>query len=189
MRLAEARRIAEDLAAVVAPHCYEVCIAGSIRREKLDVKDLELVVIPRWAEEAGTDLFGTPEPVNTLHRWALAQKEVRWIKPGVPDVIDWTPKADGKYWRGILANGLKLDLFLATQANWGAILLIRTGSADFSQAVVTQAKRIGKNCVDGHFTLNGERVETPTEQAVFDLLSLEYVRPPLRIGPESLRRA
>lgn len=186
--LAVAREAAEWLVENIRPSCHRVEIAGSIRRGKPEVKDVEIVCVPRWIERPGTDLFGTPEPVNVLHDWAKTTNLVRWIKPGVSEIIDWEPKADGKYWRGILwqHGDLKLDLFIAKPENFGAIYLIRTGSADFSQACVTHALRIGKRCVDGHFTVGGEPVPTPTEESVFELLNLRYVEPARRTGPEAL---
>lgn len=186
--LIDAREAAEWLVGNIRPSCHRVEIAGSIRRGRPEVKDVEIVCVPRWIERPGVDLFGTPEMVNVLHDWAKATNLVRWIKPGVSEVIDWEPKADGKYWRGILwqHGDLKLDLFIARPENFGAIYLIRTGSAEFSEAVVTHAKRIGKRCQEGSFTVDGEPVATPEEADVFRLLNLRYVEPAHRWGPPAL---
>ena len=80
-----------------------------------------------------------------------------------------------------------MDIFLASERNFGAIELIRTGSAEFSEAVVTHAKRIGRPMKDGFFHIAGVEIETSTEQSVFDLLSLEFVRPEKRTGKYDLR--
>lgn len=48
--LASAERIATNLLRGMAPACERIEIAGSIRRNRALVKDIELVVIPRWAE-------------------------------------------------------------------------------------------------------------------------------------------
>lgn len=187
MDLQSAKREAERLVEAMSPYCQRVEIAGSIRRGRLEVKDIEICAIPTWAERPGADLFGTPEASNILHEWAMkCGSAVRWIKPGVDEIIDWQPKPEGKYWRGLLPCGVKLDLFLARPENWGAIFLIRTGSAPFSEAVVTHAKRIGKRCVNSQFTVDGEPVPTPEEADVFALLNLRYVEPYARTGPEAL---
>lgn len=98
--------------------------------------------------------------------------------------MSWPIQADGKYWRAYLAGveprGLKMDVFLCTPQNWGAILLIRTGSAQFSQALVTHARNVGRSCHEGHFTKNCRAVDTPEERDVFDMLGLEYVEPAAR---------
>lgn len=109
---------------------------------------------------------------------------MQWIKPGVPDVVPWRPKPDGKYWRGLLPSGAKLDLFLTTPEGWGIILLIRTGSAEFSQAVVTHAKRIGRPVENGRLTIGGVPVQTREESDVFETLGLRYVEPRNRNGWE-----
>jgi DNA polymerase/3'-5' exonuclease PolX len=53
--LARAVSIAETTQAALAPHCERIAIAGSVRRRKAFVGDLELVCIPR---QLATGLFG-----------------------------------------------------------------------------------------------------------------------------------
>jgi DNA polymerase/3'-5' exonuclease PolX len=91
-------------------------------------------------------------------------------------------KPDGKYWRGLVDEQIKLDLFIAGADNFGIIYVIRTGSAEFTTALVTHAKRIGVPSVDGYLTRNGERLATPEERDVFNVLNLEYVEPEMRRG-------
>jgi DNA polymerase/3'-5' exonuclease PolX len=190
MRIQEARGAAERLVEAMRPFCERIEIAGSIRRGRMEVKDVEIVCVPTWEEVPGDDLFGTPRQVNQLFGWAQKTNLARWIKPGVGEIIDWQPKEDGKYWRGLAyePDGLKVDIFLAKPDNFGAIYLIRTGHATFSEAVVTHAKRIGKRCVEGYFTIDGEPVPTPEETDVFQLLNLPWVEPYARTGPDALAR-
>lgn len=191
----EAREIAETLTEAMRPFCERIEIAGSLRRGKPQVKDIEIVAIPKWQaiEMPPENLFASfYEPEfqlrNLLFEWAATQGDIRWIKPGKPEIESGRINQEGKYWRGYLpAREVKLDLFLCKANNWGAIYLIRTGSAEFSQAVVTHAKRIGKPCRDGSFTRDGEPVYTPEERDVFDLLNLEYVEPPARVDGSVLR--
>lgn len=189
MNLAQARRIANELVENVRPYCVRAEIAGSIRRGKPEVKDIELVVIPKWENHTNALLlFAQPEPINLLHEWAISTGVVRWIKPGTPDIVTWSVKPDGKYWRGLLPQEIKLDLFLTTPESWGIIFLIRTGSAEFSEAVVTHAKRIGKRCLGGYLqTAEGDVIETPEEESVFKALGLEYVSPDERVSSANLR--
>lgn len=191
----QAREIAETLVEAMRPFCERIQIAGSLRRGKPNCKDIEIVAIPKWeaVEMPPENLFASfykPEFQlrNLLFEWAATQGDIRWIKPGKTEIESGRINPDGKYWRGWLpAREVKLDLFLCKPDNWGAIYLIRTGSAEFSQAVVTQAKRIGKPCRDGFFTRDGEPVATPEEIAVFDLLNLEYAEPANRIDGSVLR--
>ncbi len=197
MRLRAAQGIAGRLAGLMRPFCARVEIAGSIRRSSAEVKDVELVAVPRWTERPGSmpSLFGgEPERVNLLHEWAVNQAAaagVRWIKTGTPDVVDWEPKAEGKYWRALVEERVKLDLFLASAENYGLILLIRTGSAEFSQAVMTYAKhRTPYRVEGGHLRgRDGEALRTLEERDVFGALRLDYVLPRERTGQHMVRRA
>jgi DNA polymerase/3'-5' exonuclease PolX len=189
MKLKDAQLIAKDLLEKASPLCERIEIAGSIRRKKPDVKDIEIVAIPKWTESRDpSDLFGERKPrINQLWLNLSFRIDVVWIKPGTSEIVPWDVKPDGKYWRGLLPEGIKLDLFIASQENFGAIYLIRTGSAEFSAAVMAHAKRLNRRCVDGYFTRDGERVITPEEKDVFDLLNLEFVEPELRIGRDALK--
>jgi DNA polymerase/3'-5' exonuclease PolX len=195
MRLREAQGIAERLAQTMSPFCLRVEVAGSVRRSSAEVKDVELVAIPRWEERPGPapSLFGgEAERVNLLHEWAVneaAGAGVRWIKTGTPEVIDWEPKPEGKYWRALVEDSIKLDLFLASAENYGLILLIRTGSAEFSQAVMTYAKhRTPYHVEGGHLSdREGKALETPEERDVFSALRLDYVLPRERTGQHMVR--
>ena len=199
MKLIEARARAQALVEQIAPHCERVQIAGSIRRRTPEVKDIEIVLIPRWEDRVrGDSLFGEKERVNALHAdWATRQPEGRdsliWIKPATDEVIRWSVKADGQYWRGILPlchrtrSGIKVDLFLSAPSTWGIDLVIRTGSAEFSKAVVTRAKRLGRPCIKGTLTQAGLPLPTPEEESVFELLGLAWVDPEHRTGFSALR--
>lgn len=47
MPLAKAQKIAENVKSFLEPYCQRVEIAGSVRREKTEVGDIEIVVIPQ----------------------------------------------------------------------------------------------------------------------------------------------
>ena len=53
MELQKAKAIAEELKALLEPVCQRVEIAGSIRRQKPEVGDIELLVIPKHGGLAG----------------------------------------------------------------------------------------------------------------------------------------
>lgn len=182
MKLSEASTLANRLITEISPYCVRCEVAGSIRRQKPEVKDIEIVAIPKVdTAQDPTSLFPQPIALNRLYEWALSAC-LLWIKPGIGEIVPWTVKPDGKYWRGLLPGDIKLDLFLATPENWGIILAIRTGSAEFTTALVTQARNIGLPCVDGFITRHGQPLSTPEEQDVFKLLGLRYIDPANRNG-------
>lgn len=188
MKFTDAFNIADRLRSEVIPFCKRVEIAGSIRRRREEIGDIELVAVPLLKEEETTEgLFPEQVRVNMLYRWAK-RSGVTWIKPGTSRIVPWQVKPDGKYWRGLLPAGIKLDLFIADPTNFGLIFAIRTGSAEFTTALVTRAKEVGLPSVDGYLTRGGERVVTPEETDVFELLGLEWTDPARRHSFNSLLR-
>lgn len=150
MKLKDANLIAEKYLAILKPFCKRIEIAGSIRREKPEVKDIELVAIP-------SDISGFVEQVR---RW-------RKIK-GEPS---------GKYTQRILPEGIRLDLFMATERNWGNIFLIRTGSKEFNIAIMTKLKEKGLKQENGYLWKLGQIIECREEKDLFNLIGLPKVEP------------
>ena len=202
MKHSLALQLAEHLARAMRPHCVadSVRIVGSVRRGKPEVKDIELLVLPRWEEdESAEDLFGERPRLNALHVWATSERTgqvIRWVKGGrgklergVETLESTTPNPEGSYWRGYLPeHHLMLDLFLATAANYGGLEIVRTGPAEFSEAILAHAKRIGKKFYGGVLYAGaGALVPTPREEDVFAALGLRYLEPGERVGYGSLR--
>jgi DNA polymerase/3'-5' exonuclease PolX len=190
VKLADAEEIAYDLTQAIAPFCERVQVAGSIRRRKASVKDIEICAIPTW--EAVPDLFGVGAGntrVNRLYecRHVFDDLGVQWIKPGAKEIVKWRIRPEGKYWRGLMRQEIKLDLFLCEPDNWGWIFAIRTGSADFSTALLTHAKRLGYHSEKGRLYHGEQAIATPEEEDVFRILKLAFVAPELRLDSSSLK--
>ena len=160
MKLQEAHIIATRVKDELAPHCDAIEIAGSIRRQVTEVSDIEIVCIPK------------PYSVGL---WA----------DGIAAVLDKWVKIRGylpcKAVQRMLPEGIMLDLYTARPENWGLILAIRTGSAEYSHQVLARGwVRRGYKSVNGMLTLNGREIPVFTEQRLFDLIGLPYVRPERR---------
>ena len=167
---------AQRLLDALRPHCHRIELAGSLRRDRPTVGDIELVAIPI----ARTDLFGAPVKGPTALDAFLAEKSVALTKNG----DRYKQFAYGK------GGGRPhvVDLFLPTPATWGSIFTIRTGSWEFSRWLVT-SQAAGGACpegvafTDGRLYAHGRRLATPEEADVFTALGLAYIEPPLRFGP------
>jgi DNA polymerase/3'-5' exonuclease PolX len=182
-----AARVAERFADVVDAACEQLVIAGSLRRLQPTIGDIEIVCVPKWGERS-TGLFDEfTERVNLLdgqceHMLITGAIQKR---PRADGVTFWGPKA--KY---MLFEGVPVDLFSPEAERFGMILAIRTGPAAFSNALVTprgMKTRAGRDGLmppylkqqDGWLTYraSGERIPTPTEESVFELLKLRYIEP------------
>lgn len=68
MELTKARDIADQVIERLRPHSERVQLAGSIRRGKANVKDIEIVASPLLYHEA--DLLGEQVTVNPFERYS-----------------------------------------------------------------------------------------------------------------------
>lgn len=135
--LPEADALAAEVLELLRPATERIAIAGSIRRRRPDVGDIEIVAIPRYGVGMGhADLFGnvsTPavnhldELVGGLLMDGVLAK--RLDKNGRPAI--------GPKYKRLSYRDFALDLFVGTPENWGVLLAIRTGPASFAHAFVT----------------------------------------------------
>jgi DNA polymerase/3'-5' exonuclease PolX len=160
MKIEQAILIAERVKAQLAPYCDRIEIAGSIRRGKADVGDIEIVAIPK-------------------------PYDVGLFASGIALIVNQWPKVRGelpcKYTQRTLPDGIALDLFFATRENWGLIFAIRTGSADYSHRVLACGwVRAGYKSADGMLTRDGVTVAAPEERDLFRLAGVPWVEPEAR---------
>lgn len=193
MDLVRAERIAEAMREWCAPACHRIAIAGSIRRRRYQVKDIELVYIPK-TREFEVDLFGLEcEETSLLYTRFTEHMDLERcvpIKPGVKGIERWPLKPQGRYWRFWLGEAnLRVDMFRADEDNWGLIYAIRTGSADFSRGLLARWKHLtGGRSHEGRLrTRRGETVTTPTEARLFEVLRMRPVPPEARDSSSVIR--
>jgi DNA polymerase/3'-5' exonuclease PolX len=134
MHFKKAKAIADRVVDLFQPYSELVHIAGSIRREKEMVKDIEIVCLPK-KEFVSTDLFGG----GFLKVCPGFADALRFIQD---KVIKGNP--EGRYMQLILKGGTTLDLFMPQKEDYYRQLAIRTGSAEYSSLVIAHAwKRKG----------------------------------------------
>jgi DNA polymerase (family 10) len=144
------------------PHCHRAELAGSVRRGKDLIGDIEVVAIPK-PYDIGLLKYGLPEVVD---QWELVKGK---LMPGKT-----------KYTQRILPCGIKLDLFLVNESNFGYHYTIRTGSAAYSKWLAQRWVKKGFNGVGGNLTRDGEIVPVPSEKEFYRLLDLKWVAPRFR---------
>lgn len=158
--LFEATSIAQKYFDLLSPYCYRIEIAGSIRRQKKLISDIEIVCIPK-AYQTGLFSDGLALVVN------------EWKK--VKGDLDYE---FSKYTQRILPEGIKLDLFFAQPDNWASIFLIRTGDWEFSKHFVGHIMpQRGYKQSDGYIWHHGDKVEVKEEKELFDLMRIPFIEP------------
>jgi DNA polymerase/3'-5' exonuclease PolX len=173
-----ARRFVEFL----SPHCHRVAIAGSLRREKALVNDIEILFIPRVIQTLDpSDLFrermiGTSAADRALQ--VLLDLGLVTKRPNVDGVCSWGPKNK----LGVHASsGIAVDFFAATPENWFNYLVCRTGGAETNVRIASAAQRLGWKWHpygDGFSRLTTkERRVVSSEREVFGFVNLPYLEP------------
>ena len=151
--LEEARRIAAAIVERLRPFCERVEVAGSIRRDRKLVNDVDIVAIP---QELCLSML--TETIKSLGVLAIAGPKIKRFR----------------------FEGVSVDVYLATRDTWATLLLIRTGSADNNRRLCGIAKSKGwtlKANGDGLLNEAGMRIASDSETAIYNALGLPYQRP------------
>jgi len=128
MRRDQASKIAIRICEVLQPHCDRINIAGSIRRQKPEVKDIEIICQPKIEPLLTMDLFG-PVKEETIVVPAFTSSVV-----GLGTIVKGSPA--GRYMQMELHDGINLDLFMPTPEDYFRQYAIRTGSADYAARTI-----------------------------------------------------
>lgn len=159
MDLLAAQNLANGLVETLRPFCSKIEIAGSTRRQKSTVGDIEIVAMPK--ERKSIEFYA-----EILSAQAINHGE--------------------KYMKFELSNGVQLDLFFVfDETQWGYILCQRTGPAEFNKYLFTRPscggiRPNGIESIDGFIYLDGKLQDTSTEQKFLACFGLDYISPETR---------
>ena len=157
--LATADEVAAKVVKLLKPHCERIDEAGSVKRRRPTIGDLEIVCIPKPYDPSPLFCSGIATVVN---QWEKVKGELpcRFTQR----VLPW--------------HGMKLDLFMPHPDGYGLQLAIRTGSADWCRTVLAPAwVRAGYRSEGGLLrrSSDGAICPTPTEEALFRMIGLPWV--------------
>lgn len=161
MNYNKAKSIADKYVNLFRPFCKRIEIAGSIRRKRPEVGDIEIVCI---------------RDTRQLYQWKELIDGFRIIKG----------TAVGKYVQLNLKDGINLDLFMCFENNFGLIYAIRTGSAEYSHQVLAVGwNRAGYTSKEGVLYPDEknplkEKIYIREEEELFKLIGIPYVEPEKR---------
>lgn len=202
MHLYHAKIIAENLRRELEPYCEpgRCIIAGSIRRQKDEVKDIEIVCIPKSAEVEDKNLFG-----EVIGKRTVIHPEFERIIRAAGTILKG--KFVGRYMQletrhmiESVQHTINLDLFMPRPHDYFRQLAIRTGSSEYSHRYIANAwvKKgwcgangdlyLQRDCmkVEGKWVLR-EDVKNPhrppawqNEEEFFKWLMVPYLEPKYR---------
>ena len=154
MELESAKKIADVVIKRLSPYCQRIEVAGSIRRRKAIVHDIDLVLIPSDA-------------------WNLEGEVLAMARP-------FQPKMSGEKLKRFDYKGAQIDLYFASPETWATLLLIRTGSKESNIRLCSRAKDMGWHLAasgDGLFNETGKRIAGDTELSIYNALGLRWQEP------------
>jgi DNA polymerase (family 10) len=166
MNLSDADSNASRIVEILRPFCTRIEIAGSIRRRRPIVNDIDLVILPdpgKLEEIRARCLQSKPFILENGDQNLLFR-----LKNGIQIDIFFAYPSGG-------------DLFQAVPGNFGSLLLCRTGSKAFNIYFATLARDKGLhwNPYRG-IVENQEVIASETEESLFEAVSLPFISPEAR---------
>ena len=179
MKLEPARHFAELIKGILAPFCEKIEIAGSIRRARPNVNDIDFVLLPKYGQ--------------TLALRERCKQRCRVVKDGEQNYIVAMPiSAAQRETLGMDGWEVQIDIFIAhpgkrdllqcVPSNFGSLLVCRTGSTAHNIWLVERAKKnyMTWNPYAGVIDPEGYVIAGETEAEVFAACGVDYIEPERR---------
>jgi len=167
VNLKEAVELAQELVELLAPACDRIQVAGSVRRRKPQVKDTEILAIPKY--------MGPVDLLDQRIKELIAQGELayRFNKLG--------RRVCGPLNKLLMhrRSGVSVDVFSTDELCWAMALVIRTGPKESNMELAKAAINKGwqlRAYGDGYDTPDGH-IHCETEEEVFSAVGLPYHQP------------
>ena len=170
--------VAEDIIERLKPCCARIAIAGSLRRLKRQVGDIEILFVPLISERLG-DLFENrivsvaDEVIQGLLRDGYFAK-----RPSKTGVFTW---GEANKLGVHVPSGIPVDLFSCPPNNWWVSLVVRTGSKETNLRLTTGANKLNRTLNAYGYGVTdrqtGEVTAAHSEEEVFELCGVPYLQP------------
>ncbi len=153
MELEKAKQIGNEVLEKIRPYIDQAAIAGSVRRNKQEVHDIDIVINPKKDFIAMTNI---KKVLKSYGRFVL----------------------DGeKLVRVLTKDNVQIDVYIA-HGNYNPLLLIRTGSLWHNKKLCMKAKSLNYSLTaKGLINKLNERVIATSEKDIFRELGFEYKEP------------
>lgn len=151
MDLEKAKVIAGVVVKALEPYCDRIEVAGSIRRRKAWVNDVDIVLIP-------SDLWNLQHEIMGMGQVRMSGTKIMRV----------------------MVNSTQVDIYVASEETWATLLLIRTGSKENNIRLASLAKRKGWHLAasgGGLFNERGGRIAGDSEESIYEALGLPWQEP------------
>lgn len=179
--LNEAKKVAEKIALVLEPACSLLKIAGSIRREKPQVGDIEIVYVPLFIE-------GIIDGELNIHPRKINKTEEKIQELLTQNFLSYRFKKNGTKSFGERVkllmhtqSQIPVDLFCCMPKEWSNNLVSRTGGKQTNITIASHAKRMGWNWLPFNEGFKNGKTkgsyQPKSEREVFEFVKLPYLEP------------
>ena len=175
---AAALPVAEELQSRLKLACHRLAIAGSLRRGREFVGDIELLFVPKLCDR----------PDGLFDRRVVSVPDELCEEMLFGGVLAKRPNVNGAFTWGVsnklaihVPSGIPVDLFSTTEENWWVSLVIRTGSKETNLTLAMSARDRGRQLLaygPGVKVLaTGEIIPARSEREVFELCGVPWLEP------------
>lgn len=180
---AEALAVAKELCQLLQPVSERLKVAGSLRRKRKAVSDVEILYLPRF-ERRKKDLFDYYQ-----HNLAADVIEAA-VESGVLskrlNTKGHTCWGESNKLAVHVASGIPVDLFQATAGNWFNYLICRTGPKEHNIAITHRASKLGlewRPTSEGFLDLKTSKpLPVHSEEELYAILEYVHLQPWERSG-------
>ena len=169
-----AKSIADQLCTNLTKGCDKIAVAGSIRRRRPFIHDIDIVAVPKYQPGPTETLFGDQVQINLLDvtlNTLVSSGRIRITERGDKAIRLELPSGE-----------LPVDVYIARPETWATLLLIRTGSREHNIRMCSLARQLGMQLkADGSGLFRaGTLVAGSSETEIFEALGMTYVTPEYR---------
>ncbi len=158
MQLQKAKQIGEEVLKKIGPYINRGEVAGSIRRNKKEVHDIDLVIQPK------IEFMSTTNIKNILKSYG------KFVLDG------------DKLIRVVSKDKVQIDVYIA-HGNYETLLMLRTGSLEHNKKLCAKAQSLNYSLTaKGLINKDNGMVIATREEDIFRELGFEYKAPEERDG-------
>lgn len=171
--------VAESLVELLSPVCERIEIAGSLRRRKAMVGDVEILYVTKLEER----------PEGLFDRVSVSLADEVLVALIAAGAIDYRRNVNGSRMWGDsnkfaihCETGIPVDFFRTTEAAWHNYLVCRTGpgASNIRIAEAAQKRGLKWHPYGSGFTRGSETLVMSSERQVFETVGLPYLEPEAR---------
>jgi DNA polymerase/3'-5' exonuclease PolX len=174
MKLEDARRIGNNLLNRLVEHCEAIHIVGSVRRKEPEVKDVELLVIPRLDGDVNLFHEGVVDMLahdNITERLNKNGRKIASVRLGAKEMA-------------LSYQNIPVDLFVTDEDHLGFQKWLRTGPAAANKFMMQNPPaglRVpGLMFYKGQMSKGKRELFARDERQMFEILRLMYLIPEAR---------